>query len=764
MSTSTNPWQDYAGLEPGSEIICPTIQLFVEGVQIPFSSLNIIEQRNTLPVMHAEVPASGSFMKVSRAYQPKVHLFVDGELCFNGFMVTASYAASVGSPPNATSRFEAVHKFQHLAELSMNFCNATDTGNYSDAVTNVTYGMWSADGLAVEAFTGLGLGGVPVSSTSPSGSINAVPAFAQSLVTGRWLGFPGSIVTLWNMLKRSVYMATTVSTAKNYYQAMRDIYIPLTEQGLQFFLTLSGHDFLEGLDTGVQKCNGTKTQVPSTFVGLINGADTSAKVLTKLKLMFSYNQEITSFWTLINQLMDMGDYEMQVFAKPSLPGALAGPDATSQNLPIETAVHPHLPFYYPPQCNVVYPNQLMDFSLEFDDYSTPTQLIGYVPLPTSSGSQMTMSFSSYIRSPQALRKAMSVASNNASLADLMEKSFGAASLFEYGQGVRPFIFEIPEWLWLLYNTLMPKNNTTPSNLSPSATAAGFQNSSYFTAMSAMWEQLYPNDNGVGSGTSAASGNDPLNPFDSVAWNGAKNTESWQSLGTLTALCDYEYASKYMDSRTATATTTLSFNYAVSYPIMVVDPSPDGLPFMGLLDSASHTITPQYVSTTLNIRKVYTLEELGRYYIPPLQPYLAYALGFTGKPTIVNNLVAFQNAVKFYQSVLGTGAVAPEHLYDFTTQQVWDGGQQSMVQAMAQQHRPGLSITQAQNLYGVTFITEEMQRNPGAKTSSVNIYKNPTNPNVPLYTFGESEHLAYNIPTPGSAPPCHVTEPTVAPSV
>lgn len=762
--TQGNPWLNYKGLTEGSELIYPDIQLFVEGVQIPFTSLTIIEERNNLPTMHAEVPASASFMKIARAYQPKVHLFVDGELCFNGFIVSTGYGASAGDPPSATARFEAVHKFQHLAELSMNFCNNLDSGNYADAVTNLTDGLWSPEGLAVEAFTGLGIGGVAVSSATPSGSINAVPGYAQTLVSTRWLGFPGTIVTLWNSLKKGVYSLTTLATAKHYYQAMRDIYIPLLEQGLQFFMTLSGHQFLEQADTGVAKCDGSKTQVPSTLVGLINGADTSAQVLGKLKLMFSYNQEVTSFWVLINQLMNMGEYELQVFAKPALPGAYSGPDATSQGLPVETAAHPHLPFYYPPQCNVVYPNQLMSFDLTFRDYEAPTQLIGYVPLPTTKGDSMTMDYAGYIRSPQSLRKAMSVAANNSSLADLIQKSFGAASLYEYGQGVRPYIFEIPEWLWLLYNTLLPNKNNTSVKFSPSATQVGFSNQDYFNSMSAMWEKLYPNDNGTGSGTAMASGTDPLNPYNAVAWNGTVDQESWQSLGTLTALCDYEYASKYMDTRTATLTTTFSMNYAVSYPIMVVDPTPDGLPFLGLLEAASHTITPNHITTTLNVSKVYTLEELGRYYIPPLQPYLAYALGFTSQPTIVNNATALQNATLFYQSVLGVGAIAPEHVYDFTNQQVFDGGQQSMVQGMEQQFRPGVTLSQAQNLYGVTFITQEMQQNPGSKTASVNIYKNPSNPNVPLYEFGESEHLAYNIPQPGCQPPCQIPDLTAAPSV
>ena len=318
---------------------------------------------------------------------------------------------------------------------------------------------------------------------------------------------------------------------------------------------------------------------------------------------------------------------------------------------------------------------------------------------------------------------------------------------------------VPEWIYLLYEHL-----TTTYTPASSGTLGETQivesTQAYFQEMADMWEGIYPYAEGTGSTPASA---DPLNPFSAAAWPQLKNEESWKALGTLTAFSDYEFAKKYMSVRTASATVLFNMNYVPSYPAMITDPSPDGLPFIGVIESIVHTITPNYVSTQLNMTYVHTLEELGRYYIPPLQPYMNYALGFTQHPTIVNNQPAKTIADQFYNQVFGVGAIAPEHIYDFVNMQVYDGGQQGFVTDMAQGYRPGITIAQAQNLYGVTFITVEMQQSAGTKYSSVNVYKNPSPPKV-LYELTESEHIAYNISQPGCQPPCQVPDATTPPSV
>lgn len=537
-------------------------------------------------------------------------------------------------------------------------------------------------------------------------------------VEDRFIGMPGIVPNLWNQLKKGVFMDSLSNIA------MEKMWIPLLEEGIGYFKRMSGHPRLEQKiqDTKVPYCHGatnkeSNVMVPPCFRTGMTSAVQQEYAVRGIQNIASFTGELTTFNQLLQGVYDTSMYDILTLASPAEvpadPNVIAF-DITEGGNPcvaIETIIKPQMPFYFSPSCNVLLPRMYSSISISQDEASVPTRLTVFhdsFPGDNSSG-RLGQSF----RGPASIREAVAFNAwlktgggsnagagrgsggadvdangnpikynlqNKLSLADTLGYSYSIPGKYEQGQGIRPTRITMPWWLAAISGE-KDASGTTGAEVAPKPGTPDYDN---LMLLAAEWTKrngtdVYNDDGTMVAGKTGSSAKAGLNPFNPAN----SGVTAYQRI--FYHAVDYEFSRAFASARSGTVDALFNPYIIPGYPMDIVDDSPNHPSFHGMCTSVTHTITARSIGTSIGIGAAVSYAELSNYYLPPVHPFLQTALKMVNgtidksaatssngdeKPytntvaTLISNPIAKEEADKFYQQVLGVGAVAPDDLIHF----------------------------------------------------------------------------------------------------
>jgi hypothetical protein len=707
-------------------VLFQDIKLYIEGVQVPYLAISISSSLGTVPQAFISVPPQVGLMEISRFYNPKVHVFftdpVDGEdkVLFNGIVTSCNMSKSADG--QAAITFNCAHKYQFLSDLLVDYSGWTaDTTNYNanDATTKSTapnsdYGIALAltgifrDAKQTEGKLEVTQANVIADRTNKTS--NASPAVLPANLANfqnRFVGMPGVLLNMWNQLKQGAFWTPEVN------EVMIKMYVPLVEDGLQFFKRMSGHFYIENkieadrVDPCVDKPGSSMADKPrvvppcmKVFLRSSVQADIGVKLV---KSVLEFSGELTDLLGVYNKFLHSIDYEMvflnspaEVLQNPDIDAAGYLVSKSKATYAADVIVKPQMPFYFAPRCNVLYPNMIRNVSVTQDDYGVPTR----ITLRNDEIVESAGRISTYYRGPASIREAIASFSGftkkgpvdtstgteiragtrqavdtttftsispadvpNQNLQSTLGPSHGKVGKFEQGRGLKSERMIMPNWLkYYSHSQFKDKEGNTgwPD-------ASDVFNYEAIKLLNAGWEKRY----GVS--------NVALNP-----WQPASGLKAYQRL--LISSVDYYYAMTMARSRSGTAETIFNPYIVVGYPMDILDSTPNHPSFHAYCTSVTHTITASSISTSVGFASAMTYTELANYYLPSIHPWLQYVLGLAESQSIVNyvtnpEVVVFNPTTDgslivtpdakgvanlLYYTTLGVAAVSPIELYDFDT--------------------------------------------------------------------------------------------------
>ncbi len=761
---------------PRSDVIFQEFSLYIEGVQVPFMSISVQSSLGNLPRMSVQVPSQTGLMEICRYYEPKVHLFykdpVTKEDClfFQGNIVSVNYFKTTQSPGQKAINFTCEHNYAKLNMVTMDYSGyASDT---NEKVTNVNaneaavktniYNSLQSIGMALTGIDPTKVGGtdeVNIINTKTPGkaaAYDSVPAYLGDLKS-RFMGFPGVTLNLWNQLKYQAYQNPSM------YEGMTRMYIPLVEQGMQFFRRIGGHYQVEKKinDSKCDPCNTDSTGensletdprlIPPSYKTMMQSA-VQADVATQIIYNTGqFSGEFTSFLQTLQNFMASVEYDMVFLNAPAeVPKDPANPNPGVDTSAVDVIVKPQMPHYYSPMCNVVLPYMITALSINQDEQSVPTRVTAVNDnIPQSTGT-----FGVNYRAPQSVLEAIAkgVAEINGisdHFSDLARTTASAQfkiGKYEQGRGIRHEQVQLPKWLAILAESL----GNQPASSSESRPSTDTDDGKAIENLRLAWQYRYDPD-GVKK---------QLNP-----WDQSSNINNFQRM--LFSAAEYKFTTENAKARTGTCTLIFNPYIVPGYPMDIIDPTPTEPSFHAFCVDVTHTITSRSLSTNVSFVSAMSYQELGNYeqhYTHPWLQSVTNTLSVETDPTtkktiyktsIVNNTTARDSANDFYKSTLGVGAAAPEFLYDFstgtpypftrvngapttlsegsTTAQVSGEGNLSLV------FRPVETKAQYADRYGVKFI-DMSPENYGPVVFS---YQEPILDEARLMEPGESLFLDYS---------------------
>lgn len=710
------------------------IKLYIEGVQVPFLNMSVSSALGALPQAIVSVPPQVGLMEISRFYCPKVHIFfadpISGEdkVLFSGIIVTSNMSKSADG--SAAITFSCQHRYRHMSELLVDYAGwvADRTNpNSEDGVVKSTassskYGI----ALALLGIIGDSTDGTIFANLKKEVSVENVksdmvnnqntvsPAFLPKDLNdfkNRLIGMPGVLVNLWNQLKQGAFW----SSEEN--EIMLKMYVPLVEQGLQFFKRITGHFYIENKveQERVDPCIGKPGTdaynhprlVPPSCKAFLKSAIQADIGVELINSNLEFSGELTDLMTIYTKFLETIDYEMlilnspaEIMKDPSIDAAGYLTSKSKETYAADVIVKPQMPFYFSPKCNVLYPNMIRNLSVTQDDYSIPTR----VTLRNDEIVQNGTRLSTYFRGPASIREAIASFSGTdkkqssavdsvlgtevkAGTRETIDINFGPTNttehphqnlqatlgpshskvgLFEQGRGLKSEKMIMPKWLSFYSNSQFRDDKGGDGLPDPTDTVN-------FTAVQQLaegWKKRYGNNN------------EALNP-----WSSDSHLKAYQRL--LIASVDYYYAMTMARSRSGQAETIFNPYIVVGYPMDILDSTPNHPSFHAYCTSVTHNITQGSISTNIGFASAMTYTELANYYLPSIHPWLQYVLGLAKSQSIVNYVPADTTdgqstpspfgsqgtllepdakgvANRFYFSALGVTAVAPAELYDFNT--------------------------------------------------------------------------------------------------
>lgn len=665
-----------------TDVIYQQFKLFIEGVQVPFETINISQGIGSLPTATISIPAQAGLMDIARFYQPKVHVFYTDrvgyyseaelatpkkldKLLFTGHINRVSYSKTRNGSGGVSIQFGCVHKNYLINECLVDYSGwlKEDTDQNRGSIKP---GHQNSKAAVLEALSGIA-GGINPSAEVSSNTQEAawdVSVLPQSLATyyPKLQGLTGLLVNFWNQLKRSGYSKFT----KDDHDGFIKLYMPLIENGLQFFQRLSGHPLIESkvenTNSRQEPCPDTPGKFKKVMIPPCNRVFMKSAAQTNLtiSLMSSYletSHELTSMMDIFSRFFESIEYELLTLASPAkAPVAAFQPPSNSTDKAIvypetsivETIVKPRIPFYYSPICNVLLPQMYHTIQVDYDEASVPTRIdAANLESPGSDA------FPTHIRAPHSVRTAIAARRIKLrpdvtyNLAASMSSSYGAIGLYEQGRGVRSESIVLPRWLALLSSSsyagadggtdVAPDLNSDPE--------------SYQALQDLLtgWKKRYP----------------ALSDVSMCPWSTDAGISTHQKI--LFAAVDYYHTQAVARSKGGYVTCPFNPFIVPGYPMDIIDSSPTMPSFHAMCVSVSHSITASSVATSVSFAAAMTYSELANYYFPMIHPYLQTVLGLAVDPSIVmNESGALTKATDFYKYTLGVCAVAPDHVYDFST--------------------------------------------------------------------------------------------------
>lgn len=708
------------------------VTAFIEGVEVPFISISVNSALEQLPQASLSVPPQVGLMEISRFYNPKVHIFFtdpidnDEKLLFSG-IITSSNMTKTAEGSSAIT-FTCVHRYQFLNELLVDFSDWTSERTNPQAGSEQAVKSYA---LSSKYAIGLALTGVfrdpnAVSSyrevsaeniaddrknnkntTSPS----VMPAYLIDY-KNRLLGTPSILLNLWQQLKQGAYWTSEVN------EIMIKLYIPLIEDGLQFFKRIAGHFYIEDKieEDRIDPCPevpspeaGNKPRLVPPCARLFLRSSLQADIGSDLvHSNIQFSGEMTDMMTIYSRFLSSIDYEMlfltspaEVLLDPIMDNAGVFTAQERGTYAVDFIVKPQMPFYFSPRCNVLYPGMIRSVTVNQDDYSIPTRIT------LRNSNKAIDQLDQFYRAPASIREAIanfagvtkkiiradtttnlvkpgtrqavnvSYTITNATAVDTPHQNLQATlagshnkvGKYEQGRGIKAEKILMPAWLSFFSQTQFrdikgdegwPDPDTDPFNYDA------------IQQLNDGWIKRYGKEKTA------------LNP-----WSKSSGLKGYQRL--LVASADYSYAMATARSRSGTAELIFNPYIVPGYPMDMLDSTPNHPSFHAYCTSVSHNITPNSISTSVGFASAMTYTELANYYLPSVHPWLQYVLGLARSQSLVDyqpgatvddesTTVPFGQedplspsaraiADRFYVSTLGTGCAAPADLYSFDTGEI-----------------------------------------------------------------------------------------------
>lgn len=651
-------------------VIHQEVRLYIEGVQVPFSGIQINQGIGTLPTANITIPPQAGLMDIARFYQPKVHIFYDditGEynlaepnvsrkkfkLLFSGHIQSVNYSKSRAGSGSVSISFNCVHKNYLVSEMMLDFTGwVKDDTEVSPNADGVKLGMANSRAAIIEALQGITSVGPDnqISEETPDGSTSVLNE-RFSKFSSRYIGMVGVLGNYWNQLTRAAYN----KNVSVYHEGFRKLYKPLIEDGLKFFDRVGGHEIIELANQNgkVATCispEGVNTNmiiIPPANRLFLQSSVQSDITIASLQNYLQASGEITNLMAVFEAFYSSVDYEMLTLASPAeVPLTNKDRTASVETAAIETIIKPKIPFYFSPTCNILYPDLYHSISVSYDESNIPTRIDMLNPeMPDSN------SWGSHIRAPHSVRTAIASAAisiDSSKMRDLlstMASSYGAVGRYEQGRGVKIEYNALPRWLAYLSNSLFTLDSNKTQN--PPDQSSQPEDVQALKDLEEGWKKRYPKPEDEGM----------------CPWSDKSSISAHNRI--LFAAADYYFSSVYARSKAGTVECPFNPYIVPGYPMDILERTPTLPSFHAMCTSVSHIITDSSIATSVSFSAATTYSELANYYMPFIAPSLQVTLALAKNPVLVGaDNDAIESAHVFYQDVLGVTAVRPETIYDF----------------------------------------------------------------------------------------------------
>lgn len=681
--------------KPNQDVIFQEVKLFIEGVQVPYISIQVNSGIGTLPSANIALPPYPGLMDICRYYQPKVHIFFvdpnDGEekVLFNGHINGNSYTRSRQGGSVYIS-FTCSHKNALLSNVLVDFTNPIGDTLVGDANSQAQDGGQRMNAFNSQHAVTVALRGIlekvegkvaiekaneeaiKASFQASSSNNNTDPAllgsrWANKDYYNRFKGIPGVLMNLWNQLKLN-----SVTAPKDFESMV--MYTQVVEEGIQFFDRLAGHFLVEdAIDKGkMDPCRDKgkgKDQliVPSCLRLFVQSAVQTDTAIMVLSQSMNFSGEMTDFLSIYNRLLDRIDYDLVTLTSPA--ETRLDPEeewSTTNTQAVETIVKPQTPFYYSPNCNIYYPSMYSSLSVTQDESAVPTRITLTAQQVPYSGSNLHKKY----RTPASVREAIAAAyaetdPSRKVTKEEEKKAFEAGNLlsttdglknknrvgvYEWGRGVKSRRYEMPYWLTVYGQSVKGEDSKEIFSESQEEKDA-------LELLQTAWNYRYGYNKRH------------LNPYD-------PSSGVWPHERLLFASADYQFTKEVAASRAGNLEGIFNPYIIPGYPMDILDNSPVNPCFHAMCSSVTHTITSNSISTSVSFVAAITYSELANYYLQFINPWLQVKLKIVAKRTTQNGKEEYISSIvnneegrkvaeeEFYIPTLGVGSLAPDEMYDF----------------------------------------------------------------------------------------------------
>jgi hypothetical protein len=685
--------------KPFTGTIFQRIKLYIEGVEVPFLSISISSGIGGLPEANIVIPVQAGLMDISRFYSPKVHVFFTDrtsdsdddksadKLLFSGLISQVNYHKSKDGTGYAGIGFRCVHRYHLMNEMIIDYTGwlNADPMNPNPNEAPIKADTANSAATVIEALAGIKDprrgGGSEITKDNPEGQTNILPERYQKYYN-RLLGMPGVMVNFWNQMKRSAYNRTLKQGNKYYSEPFVELNQPLTEDGLKFFDRLGGHWPLEALvqadNNRVDPCPETPGKkesivIPPSRQLFLASSIQAQMTVANVNTFLQNTGEQTTIYGIFSNFYESIDYEIVTLTSPAETVIHGEVDMTNEEATefeaatgtpkidrdkthaLDTIVKPKMPFYFSPTCNVLFPSMYSKINVMYDEMSIPTRInLRNLEGPNENG------FRTNFRAPHSVREAIAkkVAGVNGnggydqsqaySLLATLGASYGAIGHYEQGRGIRQESSHFPRWLSHFSQSTLggsqPVRDVPPDSSSEANRYDALQQ------LAAGWAKRYP-------GNQIAT----LNPYS------VELADISAHHRMLFVAADYSYTHLFARSKAGSVDCPFNPFIVPGYPMDILESNPTYPSFHALCTSVTHNFTAESASTTVHFTAAMTYSEMANYYIPFVSPMIQVALGLATNPSLIYpDDTARKIADDFYKYTLGTPAVSPDEIMDFTT--------------------------------------------------------------------------------------------------
>lgn len=647
--------------ELGGDHLYTDFRVYIEGIEVPFSSASVTTAMGDLPRATVYLPPYDGMVEIGKNYYPKVHIFyrdfneaqtpydiakedsVSAEgadyssdvkadqasreaykQIFSGVAINIGESKSIGGGgANAMVTLECVHPLYILQEIALTFFGLGIEGlstNGSNVDGSVKSSLMGSGTAFTRILQGIEKGKVGVEKKEqgkgPVGDINGLPRNALDRFE-QLQGIPGAIVALWNTIKFDAYNLTGTTSS----EAAEEMYIPLVEEGLKMFIKMTGHPFLESAIQGdrmqlsgvtdptkgsMENSVGVLKIISPPFAKTAGFATAlmAEMVQSALQEWMSAYQKV-SFANLVAEFLNFCHYSIAFLSSPAIKG-----DGST----VETIVKPNMPFYYSPICNVILPYMYDSFSINFSNFDIPSRMVFMSGLEKGDAGNTPVQLQ-YL-APHSVR-IKQAANLNATMMAYTSK----VGVYEWGTGIRPQISQFPMWYSLLntkhnVNNQRGNKNTEADTHKQLNTPAESDKPAASTSEEGIPVKIPTTT--VFEWDKAAAGFSvkklPTEKQEEIASYGKayakaypKGQASMNPWGTESglsdnqrmgfAIADKEYAMSHAQSRTGQVNCVFNPYIIAGYPMDIIDPSPQRDSYHGFCSSVTHSIDASGFSST-----------------------------------------------------------------------------------------------------------------------------------------------------------------------